>query len=256
MTDQPGRRTLTLQLSRCALLVALIGGWQLASVQGYLNPILIGKPSGIAAFLWKGLFINGSLLVDLGWTMLSTLLSFSFGSILGITVGMIFIASPFLEALLSPFLMALNAMPRIALAPLFLIWFGLGIASKVAIGFSLCFFIVLTNTVAGGRALNQDHVVLARTLNATSLQVFTKFTLPTAVPVIFNGLRLGLIFSLLGVVAGEIIAAEHGVGQTLSVLAASFQTDGVFAIIILLSLIGLIVTWSMTLIENRLLHWR
>ena len=151
---------------------------------------------------------------------------------------MLFVTSPTVESLLNPILMALNAMPRIALAPLFMIWFGLGLGSKVAVGFSLTFFIVLSSTVAGGRGVNPDHITLARTLGASERQIFRKFVLPLAVPVIFNGLRLGLVYSLLGVVGGEIIAAEHGLGQALQLLAASFKTNGVFAIIILLSLIS------------------
>jgi NitT/TauT family transport system permease protein len=147
-------------------------------------------------------------------------------------------------------------MPRLALAPLFLIWFGLGVASKIAIGFSLTFFIVLSSTVAGGRGLNPDHLTLARTLGATPTQIFLRFTLPSAIPVIFNGLRLGLIFSLLGVVGAEIIAAEHGLGQTLSSLASSFRTNGVFGVILLLALLGLLITWIMTWLEDRLLRWR
>jgi NitT/TauT family transport system permease protein len=139
---------------------------------------------------------------------------------------------------------------------LFLIWFGLGIGSKIAIGFSLTFFIVLTNTVAGGRSVNPDHITLARTLGASEAQIFRKFTLPSAVPVIFNGLRLGLVFALLGVVGGEIIASEHGLGQSLQILASNIKTNGVFAVIIFLSLIGVSITWGMTWLENRLLRWK
>ena len=206
--------------------------------------------------MWKEVVVTQSLFEDFGYTMLATVLAFVIGSVAGILVGMLFITRPNIEAMMSPILLGLNAMPRIALAPLFIIWFGLGIWSKVAIGVSLTFFIVLTNTVAGGRGVNPDHITLARTLGASESQIFRKFTLPSAVPVIFNGLRLGLVFSLLGVVGGEIIASEHGLGQSLQVLAASFKTNGVFAVIIFLSLIGVCITWGMTWLENRLLRWR
>ncbi len=166
---------------------------------------------------------------------------------------MLFVTSPTTEAVFNPIFTALNAMPRIALAPLFIIWFGLGLGSKVAVGFSLTFFIVLTSTVAGGRGVNPDHITLARTLGASESQIFRKFVLPSAVPVIFNGLRLGLVFALLGVIGSEILASENGLGQTLSVLAASFKTNGVFGIIFLLSMIGVGISWGMTSLENRLL---
>jgi NitT/TauT family transport system permease protein len=137
-----------------------------------------------------------------------------------------------------------------------LIWFGLGIGFKIAIGFSLTFFVVLTNTVAGGRGVNADHIMLAQTLGASEQQIFRKFVLPSAIPVIFTGLRLGLIFALLGVIGGEIIVSEHGLGQTLQLLASSFRTNGALGVIILLALIGMGITWGMTALKNWLLRWR
>lgn len=243
-------------LGRLLILAAIFFAWEKVSELKLIDPILIGTPTGIARFLWEGIFVNGSLINDLGWTMLGTLLAFGLGSAAGILVGMLFIISPTTESLLNPILMALNAMPRIALAPLFLIWFGLGLGSKVAVGFSLSFFIVLSSTVAGGRGVNPDHITLARTLGASGRQVFLKFVLPSAVPVIFNGLRLGLVYSLLGVVGGEIIASEHGLGQALQLLAASFKTNGVFAIIILLALVSVCIMTAMNWLEDRLLRWR
>ena len=243
-------------LGRLLILAAIFFVWEKVSELRIIDPILIGAPTGIARFLWEGIFVNGSLINDLGWTMLGTLLAFGLGSAAGILVGMLFIISPTTESLLNPILMALNAMPRIALAPLFLIWFGLGLGSKVAVGFSLSFFIVLSSTVAGGRGVNPDHITLARTLGASGRQVFLKFVLPSAVPVIFNGLRLGLVYSLLGVVGGEIIASEHGLGQALQLLAASFKTNGVFAIIILLALVSVCIMTAMNWLEDRLLRWR
>jgi NitT/TauT family transport system permease protein len=229
---------------RLIILAIFFALWEWVSNVKIIDPLLIGRPSGIFRYLWTEIFVTQSLFKDLGYTMLATIIAFGFGSIAGILVGMLFITKPNIEAMLSPILVALNAMPRIALAPLFIIWFGLGIGSKVAIGFSLTIFIMLTNTVAGGRSVNPDHITLARTLGASESQIFRKFTLPSAVPVIFNGLRLGLVFALLGVVGGEIIASEHGLGQTLSVLAANFKTSGVFAVIILLAIIGVFITWA------------
>lgn len=245
-----------LWIGRIIILAVFFAAWERAAATKFIDPILIGRPTGIVKYMWEEIFITGSLIKDLGWSMLGTVLAFVLGSVFGILVGMLFVTKPNIEALLSPILMALNAMPRIALAPLFLIWFGLGVGSKVAIGFSLTFFIVLSSTVAGGRSVNPDHITLARTLGASEVQIFRKFTLPSAVPVIFNGLRLGLVFALLGVIGGEIIASEHGLGQTLTVLAASFKTNGVFGVIILLALIGVCITQGMTWLENRLLRWR
>jgi NitT/TauT family transport system permease protein len=233
-----------------------LGLWEYASRMGWLHPTFFGSPVGIARFLWENMVESPKLWQELGWTLLGASVSFVLGSIAAILVGLLFVAVPRLERIADPWLTAFNAMPRIALAPLFILWFGLGVASKVAIGVSLCFFIVLSSTVAGIRGLNQDHATLTRALGGSPYQMFTLVTLPGAVPVIFSGLRLGLIYALLGVVAGEIIAAEHGLGQTLSYLSATFNMDGVLGLLFVLSVLGMLVTWSMTVIERRLLQWQ
>lgn len=245
-----------LAAARIGLCVAVLALWQWASVSGAIKPVLIGKPTEMFEYLWTELFVTGSLWVDLKWTLIGVAASFVIGSLAGILVGLLFAMQPFVEKVFDPFITGLNAMPRIALAPLFLIWFGLGVSSKIALGVSLTFFVVLAATTAGARSVNPDHLTLARTLGASGAQIFRSFVLPNAVPVVFSGLRLGLVVSLLGVVGGEVIAAEHGLGQTLSLLAASFRTSGVFGLILLLALIGVAVTRLMDYVEAHLLRWR
>ena len=230
--------------------------WEWAAGQKMLNPAFFGSPSGISHYLWDNLFASPKLLIDFGWTALGTLSAFVLGSVSAVTVALLFVMYPKIEYFLEPYFSALNAMPRIALAPLFILWFGLGVGSKIAVGFSLTFFIVLSSTVAGIRGINPDHVTLSRTLGATPSQLFFLITLPGAVPVIFSGLRLGLIYALLGVVGGEIIASEHGLGQTLSYLSSTFHIDGVFALLLLLSLLGVAVVRGMTRLEKYLLRWQ
>lgn len=242
-------------LARAVLLCLLIGAWEYAASHGLLNPVFFGRPSGIAAYLWKGV-VEGQLLADVLWTVVGTLGAFVLGSIAGILVGLLFVMYPSVEKTLDPFVAALNALPRIALAPLFLLWFGLGLSSKIALGASLTLFIVLSSTVAGIRSVDQDFLTLARTIGARPIQVFGRITLPSAVPTIFSGLRLGLIYAMLGVIAGEIIGAEVGLGQRLSYLAGTFATDGVFAVLVLLALLGTSITWLMSAMEARLLRWK
>jgi NitT/TauT family transport system permease protein len=245
-----------LMAARVGLCLAAFALWQWAAVSGVIKPVLIGKPSEMFSYLWTELFVTGSLWIDLRWTLIGVATSFLIGSVAGVLVGLLFAMQPFVEKVLDPFVTALNAMPRIALAPLFIIWFGLGVWSKVALGVSLTFFVVLAATTAGARSVNPDHLTLARTLGASGGQIFRSFVLPNAVPVVFAGLRLGLVVSLLGVVGGEVIAAEHGLGQALSVLASSFRTSGVFGLILLLALIGVAVTRLMDFVEAHLLRWR
>lgn len=237
-------------------LVCFFALWEWGSRAGWLDRTLFGEPSQIALYLWHGFVVRGNLWRELGYTVSGTLVSFVLGSVAAIVLGLAFTQWPPLERALDPYLTVVNAMPRFALAPLFLLWFGLGIASKIAMGTSLSFFIVLASTVAGIRGVPQDFLTLSRSLGATPMQLFFKVTLPSAVPVIFSGLRLGLIFSMLGVVGAEIIAAEHGLGQTLAYLQSNFNMDGVMALLFLLAGLGMAVTKGMARLERWLLRWQ
>ena len=237
-------------------MVLFFGCWEGASRYGWLEPGLFGQPSQIVLYLWHGFFVQGKLWLELGYTVSATLISFVLGSFLAVSMGLVFTRWPLVETAMDPYLTVVNAMPRFALIPLFLLWFGLGISSKIAMGTSLSFFIVLASTVAGIRGVPQDFLTLSRSLGARPSQLFFKVTLPSAIPVIFSGLRLGLIFSMLGVVGGEIIAAEHGLGQTLAYLQSNFNMDGVMALLFLLSGLGMVVTKGMARLERWLLRWQ
>lgn len=235
--------------------VILLGAWETASSRGWINAVFIGSPSGIAAFLWENA-TTGQLWSDLGWSLVGTAGAFVLGSVVALAVGLVFVAYPAIERFLEPYFSAVNVMPRIALAPLFILWFGLGLGSKIAVGFSLTFFIVLSSTVAGMRAVSQDHVTLCKTLGANARTMFFQVTLPGAVPVIFSGLRLGLIYALLGVIGAEIIASEKGLGQSLSYLSSTFNVNGVMALLLVLAAVGMCLVGAITHIERRLLHWQ
>ncbi len=249
-------RMLTRLVWHILFIATLAGIWEFSSRQRILDPTFFGKPTGIALHLWRGLVAEGNLWLELGYTLWGATASFVGGSIAAMLVGLAFVLYPGFHRAAEPYLALLNAMPRLALAPLFLLWFGLGVGSKIAVGSSLTFFIVLSATVAGIRGVNTDHLILSRALGATSLQIFFKVTLPSAVPVVFSGLRLGLIFALLGVIGSELIAAEHGLGQTLAYLQSTFDMDGVMAILLLLALLGLCVTTMMNRLERALLAWQ
>lgn len=237
-------------------LAVLLGVWEWAAWSGLLDPTFFGRPAGILTFLWSNFVTGTTLWVELGWSTMSTLIAFVLGSVAALLTGLVFVIFPRLERFLDPYFSALNALPRIALAPLFILWFGLGIGSKIAMGFTLTFFIVLSSTVAGMRGINQDHVILTDTLGASPRQKFFLVTLPGAVPVIFSGLRLGLIYALLGVIAGEILAAEHGLGQQLAYFASTFNMNGVMALLVVLAVCGMGATEGMTRLERRLLRWQ
>jgi NitT/TauT family transport system permease protein len=239
-----------------ACVTLFITVWELSSRAGVLNPAFFGRPSGIAMFLMRGFGWKGRLWLELGYTLLGAALSFILGSVAAGATGLLFAMFPRLHKATEPYLIFINAMPRIALTPLFILWLGLGLSSKVAVGISLVYFIVLASTLAGIRSVNDDHLIMSRTLGATPRQIFLKVTLPSAVPTIFAGLRLASIFSLLGVVGAELIAAQHGLGQTLAYLQSTFNMDGVMAVLLVLALLGLATTAVMNRIERRLLAWK
>lgn len=255
MKDDPRKARWRQAAAHALFLTLLLGSWEYPSAHGWLSATFFGQPSGIAEFLANNV-ADGKLWTDLGYTLAGTAMAFVLGASLAIAVGLAFVRFPALAHFLEPYFSALNVMPRIALAPLFILWFGLGLGSKVAIGFSLTFFIVLSATVAGMRGVSADHLTLCRTLGARPAQVFFSVTLPGAVPVLFAGLRLGLIYALLGVVGGEIIASEKGLGQSLAYLGSTFNLNGVMALLLVLALLGVSVVRGMTWIEKRLLHWQ
>lgn len=251
---KPGKRRAA--VAHGVFILVFLSVWEYALRQEWLPATFFGQPTGIVSYLWDGFVQGKKLWLELGYTVAGTLISFFGGSFSALALGLVFVMYPKVESALDPYLMVLNAMPRFALAPLFLLWFGLGIGSKIAVGTSLAFFIVLANTVAGIRGVSPDLVTLSRSLGATPKQIFFKVTLPSAVPVIFSGLRLALIFSMLGVVGAEIIAAEHGLGQTLSYLQATFNMNGVMALLALLACLGMVITRGMSRIEQALLKWQ
>lgn len=249
------KRLLRIPLHAAAVTLFLLL-WQWASDSGALDPTFFGSPTGIWHYLIDGFIVTGKLWLELGYTVAGTLLSFLIGSAAAILAGLVFTTAPTVERALAPYISFLNAIPRIALAPLFLLWFGLGLGSKLAVGVSLTFFIVLSSTVAGIRGVSADHLTLSRTLGASGGQLFLKVTLPSAVPVLFSGLRLGLIFAMLGVVGAEIIAAEHGIGQQLAYLQSTFNMNGVMGILVLMAGIGIVITGGMSWLERLLLRWQ
>lgn len=149
-----------------------------------------------------------------------------------------------------------NALPRVALAPMFVLWFGIGMTSKVLLAFSLVFFIVVINTEAGVRSVDSDLSMMARVMGASERQRFMKVLMPGSIPSIFAGLRIGAIYSLLGVVVGEMIASKQGLGQQIMEYSYAFQPAGVFGVLFYLALIALSLNGLMSVIERRLMRWK
>lgn len=249
------RRRAIVILGRLVLLSLFCGIWELAARERWMNPVFIGTPSQIAVDYVHALF-GKVLLVDARATVVSTLLGFGLAAAAGIFSAMVLTQLAILDDIVQPFLTAFNSLPRVALAPLFVMWFGVGAASKVALAASLVFFVVLLNTMAGIQGVDRDHIALARSLGASPSTIFWKIKLPSAIPSIFAGIELGMIYGFLGTVAGEMLAGDKGIGVQLQEDSGLFKTNEFFAALLLLVTITTVIAVGLRAVRRRLLRWQ
>ena len=217
--------------------------------------MFLASPLAVCIFL-AHYVVSGKIWVNTVVTIEETLMGFAFGSAFGVIGGLVIGWSKFLERVMTPFLTLLNSLPRVALAPMFIVWFGIGELSKVIQGFSLVVFIVLISTEAGVRSVDPDLLMMSKVMGATDQQSFLKVVLPGAVPSIFAGLRLGVIYALLGAVIGEMVGAKFGLGQQVMEYSYNYQPAGVFAVLLILAIIGTFLNELMIQIERRLSRWK
>lgn len=228
--------------------------WEMIARAGLVKPILISSPSRIlSAGAW--LFENGL------WTDIATsLLEFTFGYfmavLIAIPLGLAMGWSPRLNAIIDPFAQALNATPRIALVPVIMIWLGIGMASKVAVVFLGAFFPILLSAVAGVQNTDDLLIRCARSFGATNRQLFRTVIVPSSIPWLITGMRVGVGRAVVGVVVAELIAATAGVGHMMSVAGATFQTDKVFVGILMLAGFGYLTSSLLLRIEKRYQGWK
>jgi NitT/TauT family transport system permease protein len=189
-------------------------------------------------------------------TLAATAWGFVLGAIPGTIAGLLIARFKTLETLLLPYVTMLNTMPRVALAPVFILWFGVGAPSKIAAAVSLVFFISLVNAMAGSRQIERDLDDLAHFLRCSEITRFANFVLPVAMPSIFAGMRLGVIYSLLGVVVAEMIAAQTGLGLLITSYTNKFAVSELFAVLLFLMIISTALNIFMERVEKRLLRWQ
>ena len=203
-----------------------------------------------------GWTLDGSIFTHLWATVYATMAGFAIGSVLGGTLGIWLGVSPFISRLLNPYLNGLNALPKVALAPLFVLWFGLGIESKIALAAALVLFLVFLNTFAGVRQVDQDLIEIARLMKATRLQVIAKVIVPSAMSWMFAGLRVSVPYALIGAVIGEMVASNKGLGYLVQFSGAQFDTAGVFAVLIVIALLAMTLNFLVDAVQNHLEQWR
>ncbi len=229
--------------------------WEYAGTSGLINPLFISAPSKIlrAAVgmvqqgdIWNDQYVSGTEFV----------IGFAIAIVIGIPLGMLLGWYRTVYYLLDPFVTALNATPRIALTPLFIIWFGIGMWSKVALVFLGAVFPIILNTFSGVRTLDELLLRAARSFGANDGQIFRTIVLPGSVPFILSGLRLGLGRALVGIVVGEMVAATAGIGYSMAIAGATFQTDKLFVGVLIITAFGVLFTEGLNRLEHRFDAWR
>ena len=247
------------------LLVAIFAVWQLLTQPNLLPPFFWDNPDRAAFFFGEPIrmfkviwvwFSEGTIYRHLGVTLLETVLAFAIGSALGLAMGLWLGLSPGASTLLDPYITAMNAMPRVVLAPIFMVWFGLGIWSKVALGVTLVFFIVFFNVYQGVKEVSP--VVLNNTvmLGANRKQLLRFVYLPSATSWLFSSLHTSVGMAFVGAVVGEYLGSASGVGYLIQQAEGAFDINTVFAGILVLTAFALVLDYAVTKVEKRLLVWR
>jgi ABC-type nitrate/sulfonate/bicarbonate transport system permease component len=235
------------------VLLALIAAWQaLSSVFG---SYWIGSPVGVLTRFAAGI-ANGDLLRHAGYTWSEAVAGFLIGALPAAVLPFWLRRSPVLSAILDPFMVGGYGAPKLALAPLFILWFGIGIESKIALVAVTVFFIVYFSAQAGVRALDTRLVQMAKVAGATERHLARHVIFPGAVPYIFTGLRIAMPYSIGGAVIAELISSNRGLGYLIQLGAMNFDTTGVFVALVATTCIVFLGNWSVNALERRLLRWR
>ena len=254
----PRRRTsqaLRARVISTTAVVVFMVAWESIVRFGVVNPLFTSSPSRIVV-TFLGMLREGVLAKDIRVSGTEFVIGYSLAILVGIVVGVAMGWYRDVSAALQPFVSTLYSTPRIALLPLFIIWLGIGIWSKVAVVFLVAMFQILIATEAGVRSADESLIRTARSFGANDWQIFTTIVVPGAVPFLIAGLRLGLGQALVGIVVGELYAATAGIGYEIAVAGETFQTDRVFVGIGILAIAAIFLMWCFRRLELRVERWR
>src|SRR2546421_11524925 len=255
-----------LRVWQLAMLVAVFLAWHVLTTPGLVPPFLFaddrqaafffGEPLKIFERVWAWFVTGADIYKHLWVTLIETMLAFAIGTALGLACGLWLALSPLAAAILDPYIKALNSMPRVILAPIFAVWFGLGVASKVALGVTLVFFIVFFNVYQGVKEVSPVVLANARMLGASRRQLLRHVYLPSATSWVFSSLHTSVGMAFVGAVVGEYLGSSAGVGYLILQAEGAFDINTVFAGILVLTAFALVLDAIVTLLEQRLLRWR
>jgi NitT/TauT family transport system permease protein len=245
--------------ARALTLVIMVGGWQLFTTWKIVDPFFFGQPSGIVLKLrdWaEHGTAYGSLWLQIWITMKEALLGFAFGVLGGIVFGVLLGQVRFLAEVFGPYIKAMNAIPRIVLGSIFVVWLGLGTTSKVLLAAVLVFFVVFFNAFQGVREVDRNFIANVRILGASRLRAIREVVLPSALTWIIASLHVAFGFAIIGAIVGEFLGAQKGLGLVIATAQNQFDPNGVFAAMLIIAVLALTAEWLIGLLERRMLSWR
>lgn len=259
-------RAATLRLWQLALLVALFAFWHVMTRPGLIPPFMFdndqqaafffGEPLKVFQRVWAWFVTDADIYQHLGVTLTETVLAFAIGAVGGLAAGLWLALSPMASAILEPYIKAMNSMPRIILAPIFAVWFGLGIGSKVALGVTLVFFIVFFNVYQGVKEVSPVVLANARMLGANRHQLLRHVYLPSATSWVFSSLHTSVGLAFVGAVVGEYLGSSQGVGYLILQAEGQFDINTVMAGILVLTCFALVLDGLVGRIERQLMTWQ
>jgi len=253
------RRRLLVHTAQVATFIVIFGGWQLLTSLKVIDPFFFGQPSGIVKKLGDWVqhgTAYGTLGLQIWVTMEEALLGFAIGVAGGIIFGILLGQVRFLSDVLGPYIKALNALPRIVLGSIFVVWLGLGTSSKVMLAAVLVFFVVFFNAFQGVREVDRNYVANVRVLGASRFQVVRSVVIPSALTWIIASLHVAFGFAIIGAIVGEFLGSQKGLGLVIATAQNQFDPNGVFAAMLIIAVIALTAEWLISLLERRLLAWR
>lgn len=252
---RPRRLRPPVLVAQLAILAILFGGWELGVRGGYVNGFLFGSPAGVIDAAWT-LIRSGELAEHAAYTLWASALGFVVGTALGTVPGLSLWYSPYAAKVVEPILVAINSVPKIAFAPLVILWFGTGVVSKVALSISLTAIVALLAAFQAAKDTDPDIQRMMVSLGATKGQVFGKVVVPAALPYIISTFRINIGFALVGTVVGEFISSKYGIGHVIFVASSLYDLNTVWVGIFTLMLLGFVLYAGVDIAEKRLLRWK
>ena len=252
-------RTQWVYFWRSLILVVFLGGWELATFMKWMDAFFFSSPTAIVYRLYEWMTegtAEGPLWYHLWVTLEESMLGFLSGSIAGVVAGIALGRNKMLADVLSIYIKLINSVPRVVLAPIFIMLFGLGLTSKVALSFVMVFFVVFSNAFQGVVEADRNLLANAQILGAKGWQLTRSVVIPSAMSWIFASLHVSFGFAIVGAIVGEFVGARYGIGLLINVAKGSFDAAGMFAAIVIIMVVALAAEYAMTLVENRLAKWR